>query len=133
MSEPRHFGAHHGEILSVFETLRATWQRMDPKSGVALYPASYHETFLDMARAVVGDRYPGEVELPTRARDPLEREDSRWEYGVTAGPEFANVSAGTLDHAKELSARMQGTVSIIRRRPASEWEPVEISAGSGVE
>jgi len=36
--------------------LLETWQKNDPKSGVAKYPASYMETFLDMARAVIDSR-----------------------------------------------------------------------------
>jgi hypothetical protein len=55
----RHFGEHHDEIIDTFLTLKAAWEKAEPKSNIALYFASYHESFLDMARAVVAARYAG--------------------------------------------------------------------------
>ena len=46
----------HAEAGEIAALLLKTWQANDPKSGVALHPASYMETFLDMARAVVDER-----------------------------------------------------------------------------
>jgi hypothetical protein len=122
MSEPRDFGKHHNEILAVLSIMQETWARMDPKSNVALYPASYHETFLDMARAVVGDRYPGEVVLPTRARDPLER-PAEWEYGVRVNEGVSAVVAESEQAARDWAARIGDDLTeVVRRRPAGAWE-----------
>lgn len=49
---------HHEEVVATFELLKATWIANDPRSNVAQHFVSYHETFLDMARAVVNARYP---------------------------------------------------------------------------
>lgn len=51
MSFSRRF-EHHDEVLELFALLRDTWDKVDPKSSPSFYPAAYHETFLDMARAV---------------------------------------------------------------------------------
>lgn len=44
------------EVNRIALLLKATWERVDPNSDVAKYPASYVATFADMARAVVEDR-----------------------------------------------------------------------------
>jgi hypothetical protein len=123
MSEPRDFGKHHNEILAVLSIMQETWQRMDPKSNVALYPASYHETFLDMACAVVGDRYPGEVVLPMRAHDPLER-PAEWQWGARlVDAKTAYAVADSEEAAMEFVRRLGGDLAeVVRRRPAGAWE-----------
>lgn len=44
------------EINRLANLLFDTWKRVDPKSGVALYPASYMANFADMAGAIITDR-----------------------------------------------------------------------------
>lgn len=56
---------HHDEVIAMFELLKATWIREDPRSTVAVNFAAYHETFLDMARAVVEARHATENEALT--------------------------------------------------------------------
>lgn len=63
MTMSRYFGKHHGEVLATFNLLRETWSAVDKSSNVTLYPTSYHETFLDMARAVVAAKYPDDPDF----------------------------------------------------------------------
>lgn len=56
MSIQRRF-EFHDEVLALHKLLTETWAEHDPNSNVAKYPASYSETFLDMARAVTQAGY----------------------------------------------------------------------------
>lgn len=42
-----------GEVDRIAKVLMETWYRVDPKSDVTLYPASFVANFADMARAVI--------------------------------------------------------------------------------
>ena len=99
MSIDRKFEFHE-EVLDLFNLLRSTWDEVDPKSNVTQYPAAYHETFLDMARAVTQAGYhrddmPRES-FPTAARtlksgDRFVHEDSGLEGEIVMieGPNAA--------------------------------------------
>jgi hypothetical protein len=56
MSTERYF-EHHDEVVELFHILKDTWIEMDPTSNVAKNFTPYHETFLDMARAVTQAGY----------------------------------------------------------------------------
>lgn len=49
---------HVDEINRIARLLMEAWAKAEPNHGVTLYPCSYIATFVDMAKAVVEDRYP---------------------------------------------------------------------------
>lgn len=44
---------HHEHVLALLPILQKAWAKAEPDSPATLYPAGYHESFLDMARAAV--------------------------------------------------------------------------------
>ena len=50
------------EIDRIAKLLIDAWAKAEPDHRVTLYPTSYIATFVDMARAVVEDRFPGDSE-----------------------------------------------------------------------
>ncbi|MGW8431636.1 hypothetical protein ACWGJ9_11135 [Curtobacterium citreum] len=64
---------HHDAVIALHGILTKTFAKAEPDSDITKYPASFSETFLDMARAVTEAGYlpppkPGE-RRPTRAQD----------------------------------------------------------------
>lgn len=56
------------EVDRIAQLLLDTWIKVDPKSNVALHPASYVATFADMARAVLEDLASKPADAGTASR-----------------------------------------------------------------
>ena len=59
---------HHEHVVALLPILQTAWAKAEPNSPEALYPASYHESFLDMARAAVNAGF--RMETDPEPNDP---------------------------------------------------------------